>query len=477
MAYEKPNYTAYGEKMIDFLEKLIDQTLQKGAEFIDLRMNNSSFNTIVIVNGKTRDIISAIDKGIGIRVFINGAWGFSCTDRLDKDSLTEAMDSAFKIAKKAGELAKINFKLEDQTPYKKKVSFPQKISLLDTSIEEKLKLAIDLDKQAKEFDVRIINTNSSYSDFVGEHLLLNSFGVQLEMKVNFIRIVSINYAFEAGVRQRGYQSIGGTAGFELAETEKAQNLGIKASEEAIQLLKASPAKAGKYTIIMDPALTGVFIHEAFGHACEADAVLSGESILADKIGEQVGLETVTVVDDPTLSGELGYYPYDSEGTPSQKKYLVENGVLKNFMHSLETSSRLGTAPTGNARAQNYQSIPIVRMSNTYFQPGNWTLEELLEEVKNGLYLGGWVYGYCEPTKGSFTFKCRQAFTIENGERKKLLRDVGLSGMTLEVLNNILGIGQDLEFSEGTCGKQDQSVPVTDGGPHIAVKDVVVGGLT
>jgi len=476
MAYEKSNKILCGENVIDFLEKLIDQTLQKGAEFIDLRMNNSSFNNITIVNGKTRDIISAIDKGIGIRVFINGAWGFSCTDKLDKDSLTETIDSAYKIANTAGDLAKIHFKLEDQSPYKKRVSFPQKISLLDTPIEEKLKLAIDLDKQSKEFDARIINTNSSYADFVGESLLLNSFGTELTMNVNFIRVASVNYAFEAGVRQRGYESIGGTAGFELAESEKAQNLGIRASEKAIRLLAATPVEAGKYTVIMDPILTGTFIHEAFGHACEADAVLAGESILADRIGEQVGLESVTIIDDPTLSGEFGYYPYDAEGTPSQQTYLVENGVLKNFLHSMETSGRLNAAPTGNARAQNYQSVPIVRMSNTYLQPESWNLEELLEEVKNGLLLEGWVYGYCEPSKGAFTFKCRQASTIENGEIKKLLRDVGLSGMTLEVLNNIIGIGQDVEFDIGTCGKQGQSVPVTGGGPHVAVKDVVVGGL-
>ena len=461
--------------LIDFLEKLIDQTLQKGAEFIDIRLDNNQFNTISLVNGKTRDIISAIDKGVRIRVFINGGWGFSCTDKLDKNSLTETMDSALKIAKKTGEMTKINFKLNEQPSYRKKVSFPEKVSLLDTPIEEKLKLVISIDKQAKEFDPRIINTNSAYADFVGEHVLLNSFGTLLEMKVNFIRVVSVNYAFESGVRQRGYESVGGTAGFELAQTEKSQNLGMKAAQKAIQLLKAIPVKGGKYSVIMDPSLTGVFTHEAFGHACEADAVLSGESILSNKIGEQVGLETVSIIDDPTLSGNFGYYPYDSEGTPSRKKNLVENGILKNFLHSVETSSRLDTAPTGNARAQNYQTVPIVRMSNTYFQPGTWKLEELLEEVKNGLFLDGWVYGYTEPTKGSFTFKCRQAYIVENGERKTLLRDVGLSGMTLEVLNNVIGIGQNLEFSEGTCGKSGQSVPVTDGGPHIAVRDVIVGG--
>ncbi|MFX1298547.1 MAG: TldD/PmbA family protein, partial [Promethearchaeota archaeon] len=232
----------------------------------------------------------------------------------------------------------------------------------------------------------------------------------------------------------------------------------------------------KFTVIMDPTLTGVFVHEAFGHACEADAVLSGESILANKLGSKIGLEIVTIIDDPTLKGNFGYYPYDSEGTPSQKTVLVQNGILKNYLHSLETASRLKMQPTGNARAQNYQTVPIVRMSNTYFKPGAWKLEELLEEVQNGLFLEGWTYGYTDPTKGSFTFKCRQAHKIEKGERTELLRDAGLSGMTLEILNHVIGIGRGLEFSDGYCGKDNQYAPVTDGGSHVACSDVIVGGL-
>ena len=462
--------------MIDFLEKLIDQTIQKGAEFIDLRLQNNYYNHISLINGKTRNIISALDKGIGIRVFINGGWGFSSTDKLDKTSITKAMSSAFKIAKVTGERAKVKFKLKEPPTHRKKVSFPQKKKLLDVSIDEKLNLAIALDKQAKEFDPRIINTNTAYLDFVGDQLLLNSNELCLEITVNFIRIASINYAFEAGIRQRGYESIGETGGYEIAELEKAQNLGTNASRKAIQLLKAIPAKAGKFTVIMDPSLTGVFIHEAFGHACEADAVLAGESILVDKIGTQVGLESVTIVDDPTLKGNFGYYPYDNEGIFSRKKNLVEDGILKNFMHSLETASRLDAQPTGNARSQNYQMVPIVRMSNTFLQPGSWTLEELLEEVKNGLFLEGWTYGYTDPAKGSFTFKCKQARVIENGEKGDLLRDVSLSGMTLETLNNVIGVGRDLEFSEGYCGKSGQNVPVSDGGPHVALSEAVVGGL-
>ncbi|MFX1295454.1 MAG: TldD/PmbA family protein [Promethearchaeota archaeon] len=462
--------------MIDLIEKLIDQYLHKGIDFIDVRLENNHFNNINITNGKTRDIVSAIDKGIGIRAFINGAWGFSCTNKLDKDSIRNTVDSAFKIAKIVKEKAKVKFKLLEQPSYRKKICFPQKKNLLDVSIEEKLKLALFLDKQAKEFDNRILNTNTTYRDFVGDQILLNSYGTLLEMKVNFIRMTSRTFAFEAGNRQSSFESIGATSGFEITDSEKAHNLGKTAAEKAIHLLKAVSVKPGKYTAIIDNTLTGVFVHEAFGHASEADAVLSGGSILADKIGNQVGLEMVTIVDDPKLKGKFGYYPYDSEGVPSQKTILVENGILKNYLHSLETASRLDTQPSGNARAQNYQSVPIVRMSNTYFQAGTWRLEELLEEVKEGLFLEGWTYGYTNPVNGSFTFKCKQAYRIENSEQSELLRDAGISGMTLEILNQITGIGRKLEFSDGYCGKESQNIPVSDAGPAVAVKDIIVAGL-
>ncbi|MHA1267230.1 MAG: TldD/PmbA family protein [Candidatus Helarchaeota archaeon] len=462
--------------MLDLLETLIDQFLQKGAEFIDIRFQDNNFNNITIIDGKSRNIFSAKDRGIGIRIFINGGWGFACTDKVDKDSIIQSMTAAYKIAKVTGERAKVKFKLIDLPAQRKKIAYPHRKNLLDISIEEKLNLAIQLEKQAKAFDVRIVNSNVSYLDFIGDQILLNSFGTLLEMRVNFIRIVSLNYAMENGVRQRGFESIGATGGFEVAETEKAQNLGIHASEKAIRLLEAAPAKAGKFKVVLDPGLTGVFVHEAFGHACEADAILSGESILVNKIGSKVGQEDITIIDDPTLKGNFGYYPFDSEGIPSQKKNLVENGILKNYLHSLETASRLGGEPTGNARSQNYRTVPLVRMSNTYFKPSSWTVEELIEEVRNGLFLEGWSYGYTDPAKGSFTFKCKQAYTIENGEKRELLRDAAISGLTLETLNHVIGVGKTLEFSDGYCGKGGQNVPVSDGGPYIALRDCVVGGL-
>jgi TldD protein len=262
---------------------------------------------------------------------------------------------------------------------------------------------------------------------------------------------------------------------------------IKSAKQAIELLNAKSPIGGKFTVIMDPKLTGTFIHEAFGHACEADHVLNKESILEDKIDQQVAIDEITINDDPTLGQgkrfglnyELyGSYPFDDEGVISQKTKLIENGILKNFLHSLETSSRMKQDPNGHGRANSNVSKPQVRMGFTYLEPGDWSLEEMIQDTKIGILCEDFQYGYTDPTTGNFQFKCRFSHKIENGKLKEILRDVSLSGMTLEVLNRISAIGNldTFNYSDGICGKGSQGIRVCDGGPYIRIENLTLGGL-
>ena len=236
---------------------------------------------------------------------------------------------------------------------------------------------------------------------------------------------------------------------------------------------------------MDPKLTGTFVHEAFGHAVEADLVLNKESLLEGKIDEKVAIDEITIYGDPTIGqGKKYNLPYelfgsyfiDSEGIPSQKTTIIENGVLKNFLHSIETSSRMNVAPNGHGRATSDSSRPQVRMGITMVEPRDWALEDMIQDTKNGILCEDFQYGYTDPTTGNFQFKCKMSYIIENGEKKELMRDASLSGMTLEVLNKISAIGKEVSMSDGMCGKGGQSVRVCDGGPYIRIEDVIVGGL-
>ncbi|MDK2383736.1 MAG: TldD/PmbA family protein, partial [Candidatus Korarchaeota archaeon] len=259
------------------------------------------------------------------------------------------------------------------------------------------------------------------------------------------------------------------------EVVEGTGIAEEAAKRAVEALSAKPAPPGPHPAILDPKLAGVFIHEAFGHAAEGDAVVNNESILTGKLGEKVGSEVVSVVDDPTIEGLYGFYRYDDEGTESRRKYIVKEGILSGYMTNLETASKLGIEPTGNARSMDYSNPPIVRMSNTFIDRGDWTLEEMLSDMKRGIYAFGSLYGYTDPAKGQFMFKAEGGWLIENGELKQRLREVAITGMTLEVLNNMDAVGKDLSHDPGMCGKMGQWVPVTTGAPHVRVSRLVFGG--
>ena len=232
--------------------------------------------------------------------------------------------------------------------------------------------------------------------------------------------------------------------------------------------------------VLDPELAGVFIHEAVGHAAEADLVLENSSILAGKIGEQIASQHVTVYDDPTMH-EYGYYPFDAEGVPAKKTTLIDRGVLSSYLHSRETAGRLGGSGNGNggsgggnARAQGC-AIPIPRMSNTFIANRDMSFEEIIEELRDGVYLKGSRGGQVNTGEGIFQFNAELGYVVRGGEICEMLRDVSLSGQTLEILKNITAVGDDLAFHSGRCGKSGQAVPVSDGSPHILVNRAMVGG--
>jgi TldD protein len=261
-------------------------------------------------------------------------------------------------------------------------------------------------------------------------------------------------------------------------TEPALRLGVDAGSQALRLLDSKSAPAGKFMCVLDNKMTGILAHEAFGHACEADAILASSSVLEGKVGKKVAHESISMYDDPTIKNTFGYFSIDWEGVRAKKHVLIERGVLKGFMHNLETSSRMGESSNGSARSEGYSSPPIIRMSNTYIGPGDMKKDELIGEVKHGLLIQGSQYGYVEPAKGQFMFKCDEAYEITKGEIGQRYRDASLSGMILEVLHNIQGVANDFVLCDpGLCGKSGQDARVTDGGPHICVSDIVVGGLS
>jgi TldD protein len=269
--------------------------------------------------------------------------------------------------------------------------------------------------------------------------------------------------------------LGGAAGYEILNDGILMEKAREAAMSTIRLLGARSAPSGKFTVIADPDLAGVFAHEAVGHATEADLVLSGDSILKGVMGQKIGNELVSIFDDPTIPAGFGSFPYDDEGVKARKKMLIENGVLMEFLNSRETAGKMNTEPNGSARAQSAGSSPLVRMSNTMIGNGDQSFEELIEDIDYGVYLKGTRGGQVDTAKGMFQFNAAEGYLIEKGNLISPLKDVSLSGSTLETLNNIDALANDFRLgSPGFCGK-GQLVSVCDGGPHIRIRNAVVGG--
>jgi TldD protein len=248
------------------------------------------------------------------------------------------------------------------------------------------------------------------------------------------------------------------------------------AQRAVEMLTVPTIKGGQYTVVLDPILAGVFVHEAFGHLSESDFVYENAQLKEIMtLGKVFGGSHLNIIDSASKPGLRGSFKFDDEGTRSTKTYLIREGKLTGRLHSRETAAKMHEKPTGNARAINYRHPPIVRMTNTYIQPGDCTFEEMIADIKEGVYAKNWYGG--QTSMEMFTFSSGETYRIRNGKIAEMVRPVMLSGNVFNTLMNIDAIGDDLDMNQGGgCGKGGQSpLPVSNGSPHIRIQKCLVGG--
>ncbi|HIP86457.1 MAG TPA: TldD/PmbA family protein, partial [Aquifex sp.] len=249
-----------------------------------------------------------------------------------------------------------------------------------------------------------------------------------------------------------------------------------ATQRALLLTKAKPAPAGEFTVVMDSKAGGTMIHEAVGHGLEADLVQKGVSVYEkSKLGKKVASPLVTVIDDATIPHHNGSFFVDDEGVPAQRKVLIENGILVGYMYDRLSAFKDGVESTGNGRRESYKHIPLVRMTNTFIAPGKDNPEDIIADTKRGIYIVKMGGGEVNTTTGDFVFEVSQAYLIENGKITYPIKGAVLIGNGPKALQNIDAVGRDLGWAIGTCGKNGQGVPVTDGQPTIRIKNLTLGG--
>jgi TldD protein len=456
----------------DTLAKTVDYGRSLGAEYVEVRAQALFKTLLTTKDGTVEGAKEGTEGGAGVRALVNGAWGFVSLGKLEPKLLTEAVDEAVRLAKAASLRVKSPVKLAEVKTVEDRVVAKSRRNPRDVSMEEKIDNALSMDKTVFGCDSRIKSCTISYLDVTGTNYFVNSDGTCIEQDKLYVWSRILASARESSVFASAREEIGSTSGYEVFDTVTPEKVGLMVANRVVEQLRAKTPKGGAFPAVIGPNVVGVFIHEAMGHLAEADLTLSG-SVLYDKVGKQIASDAVTVYDDGTVEGAFGSFRYDDEGVRTQKTALIEKGTLTGLMHSRETAQKLDMKPTGNARAEDFRFEPIIRMRNTYLAAGDRSFEELIEDMDFGYYLKSFRGGQAN-LDGTFQVGIQEAYEIVKGQIGEPVRSASISGNTLETLRRVEAVGRDFELWPGRCGK-GQTAFICDGGPHIRVGEVTVGG--
>jgi TldD protein len=439
-------------------------------DYLAIRLEESELTDILLRGGKVETLSEGISIGGQVRACFKGGWGFASFNQLA--SLTERIEEAIAAAHLVGDeetlLAPVA-PIQDSRPLVLTGTDPRQVSLV-----RKKALCSHYAEILRSVDPRIATTSVRYGDSIQQMLLATSDGSLIEQSW-----VDMEMRFAATARngetvQTGRETTGSRRAYEDMEQLDDQVQG--AAQRAVEALALPPVKGNTYTVVIDPILSGLFVHEAFGHLSEADMTYENPDLMeVMTLGRRFGSPELQIFDGAAPEGHRGSYAYDDEGVPATTTQLIKDGVLVGRLHSRETAGKLGESATGNARCLNYHYPPIVRMTNTWIERGDTPVADLFNGIQEGVYARNWIGGM---TNGEmFTFTAGEAWMIRNGQIAEPVRDVTLSGNVFTTLADIEGIGDDFFWDEsGGCGKGGQSgLPVGCGGPSLRIRNIVVGG--
>ncbi|MDH4129144.1 MAG: TldD/PmbA family protein [Spirochaetota bacterium] len=439
------------------------------AEYLEIHVEEKKYN-YVSYSGKELENVGAAKRSSGnVRVFKKGKWSFvSFNDKNIEKHVQQAIyNLKYMQSDNSGGLKKSDVIVDAyRSTYKKnpiEISLSEKVNLMS-----KYNQIILGHKQ-------IQTSRSTYKDELKNSYFTNSEGSYIESE-NIFTGLSLSAVARDGMNvQRSSYSDAGYYGFEVVEGKEKECEDV--CKTVIDLLSADSFNKGTYNVILDPRMAGVFAHEAFGHLSESDFIYENEDMKEMMtLGREFGFEKLNIIDDGSIEGLAGYVPYDDEGVRGRKKYLIKDGKLNSRLNSRETAFQLGEELSGNARSISPSYPPIVRMTNTYIDKGNKSLDELLSIMGNGVYCVNYIGGMTNLEM--FTFTAEKAYEVKDGKITRLLKDVVLTGNVFQTLKNIKAIGNDLNHFGGLggCGKGGQNgLPVTVGGPHVYIENVVIGG--
>ena len=461
--------------MVDSLTAAIRALEAAGAEFGDVRVERRDAYTAHMANGQLETSGGLHRSGWGLRAFVRGAWGYASGTSTKAADLVAAARQATAIARANAALGVARTSLRGIPDGRKTYRAACRIEPADVSGEEKVALAAELDRALSGEGIESTAAGVRDSDLRCE--LANTAGARVSWREVRVRLSAQAIAHEGDRQEMAIEVKDASAGWEFLKAQDPVAFGHEMRTEARERLKAVKPPAGLRTVILDPDASGLLAHEVMGHASEGDEIVKRRSFLSRVVGKRVGSDLVTMYDDGTVPHAHGTIPVDSEGTPARKTRIIDRGIYRGYMQSLETAGALKVRPTGNGRAQDFGRRVWVRMTNTYFAPGRDRRDAIVEDTKDGVITKGWISGMEDIVGGGFQAVTQSGWLVKDGELAERVRGMTLTGNALSILKSVDRVSRDLVLSGGTCGKgeADDFVPVGAGGPYMRAKVVVGGG--
>lgn len=461
----------------ELLREVVSEGLKHGGDWCDLYFEDSSYNELLLRDGEVTSGGHHLDFGAGIRVIKGDKTGYAYTEKLDRRSLLSAAGMAASIACMSSECTHL-FNSGSVAGIKPAAAcYDSRLDWRSAGISKFIPFMKRIDSEIRSRDPRAIKVVAMLSYSVSDIMMYNSLG-ELTCDSRPLGSVSVQTIFKQGGRTEDSSvSRSLRRGPEMIDEALLEDLVSRAVRGIDAKFEAKRPKGGRMPVVMGAGASGILLHEAMGHAFEADFNRKGQSIFSGKIGEQICRKGINIVDDGTLPGSRGACRYDDEGVPGQKTYMVTDGVLTSYLHDRISASYFGVTPTGNGRRESFRYNPIPRMRATYMESGHdGSVEDLISSVKKGIYVDQFANGQVKIGEGDFTFYVKNGALIENGRLTMPVKDINIIGNGPQALADIIAVADDLKIDEGTwtCGKE-QSVPVSCGIPSVLIKGLTVGG--
>lgn len=455
------------------MRKVLSAALEKGGDYADLFFEHTFTNVIALQDGAVNRCNSYIGFGVGVRVLAGDQSGYAYVENVTLDDMVKAARTAARIASgnRSKEPVRLEGKMLEKNYYT--VSSPWE----EVTVKEKMPYLQKLNDRIFALDKRVHKVSASQSDITSHILFCNSEGVMyydyrpmVTLGVNCI--MEENGKIESGYAARAYRK-----GFEFLSDDLIEVLSREAIDHTSILFAAIKPKGGEMPVVMGAGGSGILLHEAIGHAFEADFNRKNVSIFSNQLNKKVCNEHISVIDDGTIPFNRGSVNFDDEGVEGQKTYLVKEGVLTSYMHDRISAQHYGIAPTGNGRRESFRNLPLPRMRATYMEPGNMKEADIIASVKKGIFVDQFTNGQVQIGAGDFTFFVKSGYLIEDGKLTQPIKDINIIGNGPKALADITMVGSNDKIDNGTwtCGKDGQSCPVTCGMPSALVSKLTVGG--